>query len=269
MKLPNGETKSLMLTLAKTTNTNVYPSANQEEMLLDFKWIDKNIAYLALNSFLDPKINTLFVEKLPELYKAKALIVDLRENGGGNTGVGRNILKYLTRDTILYGAKQQTRLHMPVFKAWGKWVEEPKDTIGNDWKKRIYLAYKDESYHNFDYKSHNITENIKRVIVPTVLLTGHETASAAEDFLIYADNQKHMTKIGSLTFGSTGESLRFDLPGGGLAFVCTIKDTYLDGREFVGYGIQPDIEIHKTLKDYLNNNDPALNKAIEFLKGKK
>jgi C-terminal processing protease CtpA/Prc len=56
------------------------------------------------------------------------------------------------------------------------------------------------------------------------------------------------------------------MPGGGSARVCTKKDTYPDGREFVGYGVKPDIEVRTTLKDYLENTDPALQKAIEYLK---
>ena len=78
-----------------------------------------------------------------------------------------------------------------------------------------------------------------------------------------------MTKIGEPTFGSTGQPLFFDLPGGGSARICTKKDTYPDGHEFVGYGITPDIEITKNLIDFIENNDPALEKAIAYLKMRK
>ena len=77
-----------------------------------------------------------------------------------------------------------------------------------------------------------------------------------------------MTKIGERTCGSTGETMFFELPGGANAAVCTIKDTYRDGREFVGVGIEPDIYVKKTLSDFVTDNDPALKKAIEFLKKK-
>ena len=97
---------------------------------------------------------------------------------------------------------------------------------------------------------------------------GHNTASVAEDFLIYADNQKHMTKIGKNSFGSTGQPFVFELPGGGSARICTKKDTYPDGREFVGYGIKPDIIVKRTLNDYLTKKDPVMEKAIEHLKQK-
>ncbi len=268
IKKPNKKIIELTLTHKKTTETEVYPAFEPDRQLLDFKWINKETAYVALNSFSDEKIDHLFIEKLPELYKAKSLIVDLRYNGGGSTNIGINILQYLTNDTILYGSREKTRLHIASFKAWGKFVKE-KDTLNNEWNKKAYLTYRDQYYHNFDYTADTIRLRAQRIVVPTVILLGHNTASAAEDFLIAADNQKHMTKMGEKSFGSTGQPLLFDLPGGGSARVCTKKDTYPDGREFVGYGIKPDIEVTPNLDDYLNNRDVTLEKAIQYLKDKK
>ncbi|MCA1756241.1 MAG: hypothetical protein LC649_02140 [Bacteroidales bacterium] len=264
IKKPDKQIIELLLTHKKTEEKEVYPAFEPARQLLDFKWINNQIAYLSLNSFGDKKIDSLFIQKLPELYKAEALIIDLRYNGGGNTGIGKAILQYLTNDKVLYGAKNTSRLHIPAFKAWGKYVD-PKDSIKNEWSKKSYLSFKDKYYYDFEYAADTIRLDAKRIVVPTVVLLGHNTASAAEDFLIYADNQKHMTKIGENSFGSTGQPFVFDLPGGGMARVCTKKDTYPDGREFVGYGIKPDIEVKRTLNDYLDKKDPVMEKAIEYL----
>ncbi|MCD6543999.1 MAG: S41 family peptidase [Flavobacteriaceae bacterium] len=266
LKLPNGKIKSINLTLKKTEETEMYPPEKERE-LLDFKWVNKEIAYISLNSFGDWKIMDMLSKILPELYKAKKLIVDLRYNGGGNSSIGAEIIKYFTNDSILYGSKQQSRLHIPTYKAWGKWTKV-QDTVNNALNKQKYLSYRDEYYFDLPYHPYPVPKN-KTIQVPTVLLIGHNTASAAEDFLIYADNQKHMIKIGEPTFGSTGQPLLFDMPNGGGARVCTKKDTYPNGKEFVGYGVQPDITVKKTLEDYLKNKDPALKKAIEYLKKKK
>lgn len=264
-KLPSGEIKNIILTNAPATREEVFPPVEKQE-LLEFKWLENKMAYLALNSFGYPEINAQFLQKLPELYQAKSLIIDLRKNGGGNTDIGRQILEYLTQDSLLYGSKSLSRLHNPVYKAWGAWTNE-QDTIGDAWAKQSYLSYRDQFYFEFPYSPHKVTLTEKRIIVPTVILTGHNTASAAEDFLIYADNQQHMLKIGEPTYGSTGQPLMFDLPGGGHARICTKKDIYPDGREFVGYGIQPDILVKKSVSDYLNNTDPVLDKAVDYLKG--
>lgn len=265
IRKPNKKIIELLLTHKKTEEKEVYPAFEADKQLLDFKWMNKETAYVALNSFSNEKIDSLFIEKLPELYQAKSLIIDLRYNGGGSTSIGTEILKYLTNDTLLYGSRQKSRLHIPAFKAWGKYVKE-KDTINNEWSKKEFLSYKDQFYHNFEYEADTIKLNAKRIVIPTVILIGHTTASAAEDFLISADNQKHMIKMGEKSFGSTGQPYLFDLPGGGSARVCTKMDTYPDGREFVGYGIKPDIEIIPKLEDYLNNKDLTLEKAVKYLK---
>lgn len=267
IKKPNNKIIELTLTHKKTEEKEVYPAFEPNRELLDFKWINNQIAYVSLNSFEDVKIDSLFIQKLPELYKAKGLIVDLRYNGGGNTDIGGMILQYLTNDKVLYGSKSSSRLHIPTFKAWGKFVQ-PKDTLNSDFRKKAYLSFNDKFMHNFEYEPVTLELDAKRIVVPTVLLMGHNTASAAEDFLIYADNQKHMTKIGENSFGSTGQPFVFDLPGGGSARICTKKDTYPDGREFVGYGIKPDIIVKRTLNDYLTKKDPVMEKAIEHLKQK-
>lgn len=265
-QLPNGEIKELKLTHTETSEKEVYPEFDDWQ-LFEFKWLDEDIAYISLNSFSNPNIDTLFFDKLPELYKAKKLIVDLRKNGGGSTYVGREILQYLTNDTLLFGSAQQSRLHIPTYKAWGQWTEA-QDTIGNKWATQEYLSYRDNFFHNFPYEADTIRMKEKRLVVPTAILIGHGTASAAEDFLIYADNQAHMIKIGEPTFGSTGQPMLFELPGGGSARVCTKKDTYPNGKEFVGYGILPDIEVKKSFKDYMEHRDPVLEKAIQYLKEK-
>ena len=266
LKTPEGKIISLNLVHKKTTEVEVYPAFEQRE-LMDFKWYNQQVAYLSLNSFDDPKIDTLFIQKLPELYKAKGLIIDLRYNGGGNTNIGTDILQYLTNDKLLYGAKSISRLHIPTYKAWGKFASA-KDTLTDEWSKKTLLSFMDQYYYYFDYNPDTIKLTAKRLIVPTVILLGHRTASAAEDFLIYADKQPHMVTMGERSFGSTGQPFMFDLPGGGSARICTKKDIYPDGREFVGYGIKPAIEVVPTLQDYLQKKDPVIDRALTWLKEK-
>jgi C-terminal processing protease CtpA/Prc len=266
IKTPKNETKSFTLTHKRTTETAVFPPF-ESDSLLEMKWLNDGIAYLALNSFGDNKINKQFEEKLPELYKANGLIIDLRKNGGGNTGVGTGILRYLTNDKVLHHSRYRTREHRASFKAWGIYTT-PKDTINNDWNTKCYLYNQDAKYYDFPYTPDSITITAKRLVVPTAVLVSHNTASAAEDFLISADNQKHFIKIGERSFGSTGQPYLFSLPGGGNARVCTKKDTYPDGREFVGVGIIPDIEVIPTLQDYINNKDIVLEKAVSVLNTK-
>jgi len=266
IKRPDGSILPLSLVHAKTADTAYYPPFETYN-LLDFKWYKDGIAYVALNSFGDEKIDSIFETKLPELYKAKAVIIDLRKNGGGSTGIGTDILQYFMQDSIMQHSRYYTRQHMGAFKAWGKFVAT-KDTAGNEWNTKAWNYNHDKVMYSFDYSPDTIHLPAKRITVPVVVLIGHGTASAAEDFLISADNLKQFTKMGERSFGSTGQPFMFDMPGLGGARVCTKKDTYPDGREFVGYGVKPDIEVKPTVQDFIDNKDPVIDAAVKYL-GKK
>ncbi|CAN5193442.1 S41 family peptidase [soil metagenome] len=262
-KRPGGKVFSLHLTHARTTDTAFYP-AFPKFSLLELKWYPSKIAYLALNSFGDDKIDSIFKTKLPELYDAKALIIDLRNNGGGSTGTGTTILQYLVKDTVMQHSRYFTRDHLPAFKAWGAFLK-PKDTLNNSWNAKAWKVNHDQYYYSFDYSPDTIHLNAKRLVVPTAILTGNNTASAAEDFLISAGNQAHMVRIGEPSFGSTGQPYQFDLVGGFVARICTKKDTWPDGSAFVGVGVQPDIAVSPTVKDFMDHKDPVLDKALQYL----
>ena len=73
--------------------------------MLDHKVMEHGIHYLALNSFENEKLTPSFTMFLPQLYKAKAMIIDLRYNGGGSTNIGFDILQYFTNAKSLAGSK--------------------------------------------------------------------------------------------------------------------------------------------------------------------
>jgi C-terminal processing protease CtpA/Prc len=264
IKKPDGTMVVLNLTHKPVAEKELYPPLLKSSEV-DFRWLDKQVAYVALNTFVSENTATLFTKLLPELYKAKGLVIDLRKNGGGSTSVGLHILQYLSNDSLFYGAKSITRNHIATYKAWGQYTQ-PKDTLTDGDAKKYLLAAKDRYYYQFDYTPDTIRLSSKKIVVPIVLLLGHNTASAAEDFLIYADNQQHMIKMGENSFGSTGQPYTFPLVGGYTARVCTKKDTYADGRLFVGCGIKPDIEVKQTLQDYISQKDAVLDKAFSHLK---
>jgi len=76
------------------------------------------------------------------------------------------------------------------------------------------------------------------------------------------DNLKRGLLIGSPTAGSTGQPMTLRLPGGGTARICVKRDTYPDGREFVGVGIAPQKRVDLTVDDLRSGRDPVLERAI-------
>jgi C-terminal processing protease CtpA/Prc len=216
----------------------VPPKPRLEYRLLD----DGRIAYVALNTFGEQDIVKDFEKAWPEMRKAPALILDVRANGGGNSGFGSEILSYLVAKGGDVEAVR-TRLYRPAYRAWGQ---------GEDWQNQTWPvnAKAGEGYSG-------------RI----VLLTGPGTFSAAEDFAVSFDILKAGMILGEPTGGSTGQPLSFQLPGGGSGRVCTLQTRYADGREFVGVGVQPKIRVTRTVADFRADKDTVLESAEAYLLG--
>ncbi|HUC81592.1 MAG TPA: S41 family peptidase [Flavisolibacter sp.] len=211
--------------------------------LLLFTVLPGNIGYLQLNSFGDEKIVQQFDSVFSAMAKTEALIIDVRNNGGGNGGNGFEILGYLT-DKPFYTSKSMLRQYRPVGRSW-EGVEKGS-VEENNWK-----PYKNKLYNQ-----------------PVVVLTGGATYSAAEDFTATFKNMKRGIVIGEPSGGSTGQPVFFMLPGGGVGYVCAKRDFFSDGTEFVGVGIQPDVVVHATAKSIAAGKDDVLNAAINYLQKK-
>jgi C-terminal processing protease CtpA/Prc len=273
-KKPNGKIISKELTISPVSEKEMY-SKNKKEGIFNFKWLKNKTVYIALNSFQSSKIDSLFKSKLPEIKKAKGLVIDLRKNFGGSADYAFSILKNLIHDNKIVNAKSHYLSYNTLFNYYGtQYNLQAKDTIQGSPENikllsRAYLTARSSYFYVHPYNTiENKVKKDDRVVIPTAFLIGPFTASSSEDLLVAADNQKHMIKIGEATAGTTGLNIPFKLPGGGWARICIKKDTYPDGREFVGYGIQPDILVEKTVKDYLKNRDPVLQKAIQHLRKK-
>jgi C-terminal processing protease CtpA/Prc len=250
---PAGERRDLTLQRDRHTRESAWLDSIPERPRFELRWLDDGIAYVALNTFNDPDVVTDFEMHLEELASARALVIDVRYNGGGNSNVGYGVAAYLTTDTLAT-SRWRTREHIAARKAWG--------VGGND-------RYADYARMDawFDGGTHGDVPPADgaRLIVPTVVLQDHGTFSAAEDFLVVVDQLPQVTSIGRPSGGSTGQPLSFELPGGGRAWICTKRDTFPDGRDFVGVGIAPDIVVRTTVADVRAGRDPALDRAIEHL----
>ncbi|MGZ3777288.1 MAG: S41 family peptidase [Mucilaginibacter sp.] len=102
--------------------------------------------------------------------------------------------------------------------------------------------------------------------MPVYILTSRRTFSAAEDFLIYLNYSKNVTRIGQATGGSSGQPLVFNLPHGISARVCAKADEFPDGTDFINIGIKPQIAVGPSLGEGM---DAELDKALAIIDGKK
>lgn len=252
---PNGAHRQQLLQRNGRTYNGQYQSLKLKSVsnaALTFEKVSDDIAYVGLGSFDRPAIVDEFESLVPKFNHLSGLVIDLRFNGGGDTRVAAQILSHLT-DCELLGSKWYTRKHIAAYRSWGAvipeyqcyasddvWVEGSNDPVSPQGK-----GYPD---------------------LPIVMLIGRYTASAAEDFLIYASAMKNVTTMGERTCGSTGQPIFGELPGGGGYRICAKRDTYPNGEDFVGVGIEPDLYIDKTLDDTLNKVDTVKERALQFLR---
>ena len=78
---------------------------------------------------------------------------------------------------------------------------------------------------------------------PLEILISRKTMSAAEDFSAMFKSSHRGTLIGEPTYGSTGTPYIIRLRCGGRAQVVSVGYRLLDGTEFIGKGIMPDIPV--------------------------
>lgn len=276
LKTPKGEIKKLHLTHSKTEEKELSSIPLPNTGLFEFKWLKNEVAYIAIRTFDDASVVKDFEEKLPELKKAKKIILDVRNNGGGSGKNALNIAKYFSKSDTIYGAKSYSREIIPTERAIGSFLTA-QDTISGkaQWglskedATRQFKAYSGLKFYTFEYKP-TILHSDTKFSLPTVILTNSNTASAAEDFLIYLYNAKNITRVGDYTNGSTGQPLQIELPGNGTAWICTKKVNLPDGEEFIGIGIKPQIVVKQKLNDilYPSQYDAQLSEALNFLQKK-
>lgn len=215
---------------------------------LSFKVIDKNIGLLTIPHFQRNETTTFFDSVYPKITETDALIIDLRGNGGGNSGYADYIARHLI-DKPIASATWTTRVYNPAFASWGR----------------------NEGTYTSSPDSLMPLKDVKLYLKPIVLLTDRGTFSAAEDFTALLKSGGRITQIGTATGGSTGNGVRPSLTGDGkiMANICSKHDLAPDGTEFVGLGLIPDIIVEESAASYFDpKRDDLITAAVSHLKSK-
>lgn len=210
---------------------------------VESKMLDNGIAYLRLASFeaeqIADDVNAV-LDQL-DLDGLRGMILDLRYNMGGDDRYAYRIISRLI-DRRVMGSTWSTREYLPAFASWGR----PEQSYQGD---TVTIEPSDRT----------------RYLGPLVVLIGPNTVSTSEDFLVPLDYAGRALLIGEATAGTTGNPVNLVLPGGAILRVCSKRDVYPDGRQFVGRGIEPDITVHPTVAGIRANRDEVLEIALEVL----
>ncbi|HUW81785.1 MAG TPA: S41 family peptidase [Phycisphaerae bacterium] len=233
---PDGTTKDMVL---KCLHWRFGRTTFFQRLQAEFQGLGQGIVYIAIRSFSSDEAVRQFETRFDQIRRAKGLIIDVRDNGGGSSRHGYSIISHLIAEPV-ERPRWRTRKYLPAHRAWGEkemWHEGEPRVIPPS-TKTPYLG-------------------------PVVVLTGPSTISAAEDFVVALHASKRATLVGERTAGTTGQPLIVELPGGGRARICTKHDLYPDGREYVGVGVIPDVEVQITQDAIAEGRDLVLEAGIK------
>lgn len=212
---------------------------------LELKLLKNNIGLLTIHDFMDNSFKKTFDSIYSGLLNTKALIIDIRDNGGGRSDYADYVLAHFSTKPIKT-CSWTSRLYIPAHASWN----EPQEwfTSSSDF---IKPAEKEKIYDN-----------------PIILLVNAGTFSSSEDFCVKFRGMKRGKIMGTTTGGSTGNGVEITLIEGQVkANICSKKDIAPDGSIYVGIGVIPDIEIIETKDSFLEQKDIQLENAINQLNG--
>ncbi len=222
---------SLPLVLAD--HLEVIDSSNQEEYYYG-SLRGRNIGYIYLGG-VDFE-NENFADRLLEgIGQHDAIIIDLRNNGGGNdTDAANFAARFSDREELAFTVQERNG-------------PNHEDFAG----KTEYFLRKDGPV---------------QYTQPVVVLTDGLSVSAAEIMLIYLKALPHVTQIGTTSSGDFSDtSMRRFLPNGWQYQYSIMKFLLPDGTSLDGVGHIPNIEVRNSEESILAGNDLVLERAFQYL----
>ncbi len=178
----------------------------------------------------------IFDSLLTSFSNKKALIIDIRANGGGHGGI----------ELASRFVKEKTLTHYKAIRQKG-------------------------GYENFTKLIPNYIEPNKGVqfLNPVVILTNDKTASSAEDFTISLYQQSNISTVGTNTSGMLSDMFGTDLSNK-ISFTLSNQCYYSTDKKILeDIGVPAKIKIENSKLDITNGTDPVIIKAIETLNGQK
>lgn len=217
---------------ATIKNKFVYFSCNKFYLSEAYKSTKNNLVRVAIENFIQ-KINNIS----PTI---KGIIIDVRNNVGGNIADLNFFLGKLVKKTTLIGSCRT------------------KSDLG----RLDYIPWIDVNV---------VSDNsVKKNDLPIYILTDAYTASLSEIFAMSIHALPNGKVIGEKTWGATGPIIDetifndgpFIIPNFLSVYTSSVEFKYLDGKMYEGLGFPPDVEIPFNI-DLLNKKiDPSIDYII-------
>lgn len=201
---------------------------------LTYQILENNIGYIYCESFSDGIGDGNLDQTLYKLSVCDGLIVDVRDNGGGNLTTAQKLAARFTNETVLVGyISHKTGTGHSDFSDPQEVYLEPSDGIR--WQKKA------------------------------VVLTNRRSFSATNNFVNSMQQLPNVTIVGDKTGGGSGLPFSSEIPNGwSIRFSASpMYDPEMNQLEF---GIDPDVKVDMSSEDMQNGKDTIIEEACRLLK---
>ena len=202
----------------------------------EYGFFPNNIGYINLKS-VDENITVYYKAMdviLEKLKDTKGIVIELRENDGGEDRVAQYIAnRFASERHLSFSASLRNG---------------PKHT---DFANPILFYTTPEG--SFQYTK------------PVVLLTDLNTFSSGETFVLAMLQNKNVITVGDVTGGALSDAVERELPNGWMYRmpIADVRDA--NGKNLEGIGIEPHYKIKNNKEELKSGHDKALEKALDLL----
>lgn len=192
---------------------------------IEYKKITDDIGYIRISSFIGVDTVRDFIVALNRLSETKGLILDLRGNSGGLFQNAIAISNLFLKKGVIVSV------------------------IARQGKKNIYNAKNDGCIYNN----------------PVVILIDKSSASASEILSSALKDNHRAILVGTRTYGKGLVQKVFSLPNKTGMNLTIARYLTPEGKDINNHGIEPDFTVTFSRNDFINNIDPQLTFAKQYL----
>ena len=200
---------------------------------IDYKILDDNIGYIRYESFTEGIGSGNLTEVLNYMLLCRGLIIDIRNNGGGNLTNAEVLASRFTNESTLVG-----------------YIQHKTGTGHSDFSSMEPRYLKPAA--NLRWQK------------PVCVLTNRHVFSAANEFTLYMKALPNVKIVGDRTGGGAGMPFSSSLPNGWVVRFSAVP-MYDAQRQSTEFGIAPDYQVSLTEEDFKQGKDTIIEFARKLL----